>query len=574
MKRLLLLVLAIPPLAPCVVGGCGPSASSIPVEVADGPAWFADVSREVGLDFVHEVGTVPLEKYFLPHLMGSGAALFDYDNDGRLDIYLIQNGGPKSGAVNRLYHQEANGRFTDVTSGSGLGITGYGMGVAIGDVNNDGLPDVVVTEYGGIRLFLNNGNGTFTEITKEAGLDNTQWATSACFVDYDRDGWLDLVVVNYVDYDPTVICTGKGDQERTFCHPKSFPGSVTKLYHNLGQRPGSNHKAVRFADVTLTSGLGKLPGPGLGVVCADFDGDGWPDIFVANDAHANHLWINQHNGTFKEKGVQRGLAYNSMGAPQGNMGIALGDVNGDGLFDLFVTHLTEETNTLWKQNPRGLFQDLTGAARLLRAQWRGTGFGTTFGDFDQDGHLDLALVNGRVSRAKTTQAGSLPAFWQPYGERNQVFANETNGSFRDISSANPDFCGAPRVARGLACGDINGDGALDLLVTNVAGAAQLFSNVAPHRGHWLLVRALEPDLGGRYAYGATVRANAGGRQWVGWVNPGQSYLCSNDPRVHFGLGKLEQVESFEVIWPNGDKERFPGSPADHEVTLNHGRGKK
>jgi hypothetical protein len=256
------------------------------------------------------------------------------------------------------------------------------------------------------------------------------------------------------------------------------------------------------------------------------------------------------------------------------MGIALGDVDGNGLFDLFVTHLTEETNTLWKQNPRGLFQDLTGPARLLRAQWRGTGFGTTFGDFDQDGHLDLALVNGRVSRAKTTQAGSLPAFWQPYGERNQLFANESNGSFRDISPANPDFCGAPRVARGLACGDINGDGALDLLVTNVAGAAQLFRNVAPHRGHWLLVRALEPDLGGRYAYGATVRVNAGGRRWVGWVNPGQSYLCSNDPRVHFGLGKLEQADSFEVVWPNGDKESFPGSPTDHEVTLNHGRGKK
>jgi hypothetical protein len=573
-KSFVYLGLALIPVTFSILGGCGPSPPSLPDQNDKKPPWFADVTQEVGLNFVHEIGTAPLDTFFLPHIMGSGAALFDFNNDGRLDILLIQNGGPNSQAVNRLFRQDPDGHFTDVTAGSGLGISGYGMGVAIGDVNNDGWPDVLVTEFGGIHLFLNNGNGTFADVTKESGLDNPHWATSACFVDYDRDGWLDLVVVNFVDYDPTVVCNVRGGPKQDYCHPKIFSNSVTKLFHNLGGVAGSKGKFPRFADVTLASGLGKLPGPGLGVVCADFDGDGWPDIFVANDSHANHLWINQHDGTFKEEAIQRGLAYNAMGSTQANMGIALGDVDGDGLFDLFVTHLTEETNTLWKQKPRGLFQDLTGQSRLLHGQWPGTGFGTVFGDFDQDGHLDLALVNGRVARGAPAKDSSLPPFLQPYAERNQLFANTGDGTFRDISSSNPPFCDTPALGRGLASGVFTDSGALDLLVTNVAGPAQLLRNVTPQRGHWLLVRALEPTLGGRYAYGATVIVRAGEKRWVSWVNPGQSYLCSNDPRAHFGLGAIDAIASIEVQWPNGDKEMFEGCPADREVTLNHGRGNK
>jgi hypothetical protein len=536
------------------------------------PPWFTDVSRAVGLDFTHDPGPAPGKRYFLPQIIGSGAALFDYDNDGRLDIYLVQNGGPHSSARNRLYHQEADGTFTDVSKGSGLDVVGYGMGVAVGDIDNDGYPDLLLTEYGRIRLFRNNGNGTFTDITRQAGLDNPQWATSACFVDYNRDGWLDLVVTNYVDYDPTRVCT-YGGGSADYCHPKSFPGSVTRLYRNRGRAgPGA---AVSFEDVTLAAGLGKGPGPGLGVCCADFDGDGWPDILVANDAQPNRLWINQRDGTFRDEAVQRGLAYNGLGAAQGNMGIALGDVDGSGRFAVFITHLTEETNTLWQQEVRGLFRDRTAQAGLAASRWRGTGFGTVLGDFDNDGALDLAVVNGRVSHARGALDAALLAqlgpVWAPYAERNQLFAGDGKGHFRDLSPGQPAFCGRGAISRALVVGDVNNDGGLDLLVTAVGGRARLFRNVAPDRGHWLLVRAIDPALK-RDAYGAEVIVEAGGKRRHAWVNPGSSYLGSNDPRAHFGLGPASRVKAIEVRWPDGTTERFAGRPADQVVKLRKGQG--
>jgi enediyne biosynthesis protein E4 len=564
----LLAILALPGTA------CRPPAQTMSSAQPAGPPWFVDVTAESGLDFIHDVGSTPLDHYFLPQLLGSGAAFFDFDRDGRLDLYLIQNGGPNSAATNRLYRQGKDGRFVDVSQGSGLDISGHGMGVAIGDVNNDGWPDVLVTEYCGIRLFLNNGNGTFTEITKEAGLDHPLWATSACFVDYDHDGWLDLVVTNYLDYDPTRVCSNAETRPRDYCSPKNFAGTVTKLYHNLGPPAGQQSKTVRFADVTLKSGLGQLAGPGLGVVCADFNGDGWPDILAANDAHPNRLWINQHDGTFKDEAALRGIAYNALGQAPGNMGIALGDVDGDGLFDIYVTHLTEELHNLWQQGPRGFFQDRTAAAGLATMHGRGTGFGTVLVDFDHDGALDIAVVNGRVSRGLLPPAAAPDSFWTPYAERNQLFANDGSGRFRDIAPDNAPFCGKANVARGLAYADVNGDGAIDLLVTSVAGPARLYRNVAPNRGHWLLVRVLDPALGGRDAYSAEITVQAGGRRWTQWANPGSSYLCSNDPRVHFGLGKAEHVDRITVLWPDGTREAFPGQPVDRIVELRKGSGKK
>jgi hypothetical protein len=527
---------------------------------AQEPAWFEDVTDKLGLTFTHDCGPVTPD-YFMPQIAGSGCAFLDFDGDGRLDIYLIHNGGPR-GAKNQLFHQEPDGTFRDVSAGSGLDVAGYGMGVAVGDVNNDGRPDVVLTEYGATRLFLNEGGGHFREVTREAGLDNALWATSAAFFDFDRDGWLDLVVVNYLDYDRALPCASRGGQ-RDFCGPNRFPGTAARLYRNRGTRPGP-----RFEDVTLPAGLMKERGKGLGVLCADFDGDGWPDIFVANDMMANFLWINQHDGTFKEEALTRGVAYTLGGASAANMGIAWADVDGDGLPDLFVTHIIDESHTLWRQRPRGSFQDRTLSAGLT-AGGRSTGFGTAFVDFDRDGWPDLAFVNGGVLRNRGADLNG--PFWPQYAQRNQLYANSGEGHFRDISASNPALCGHPYVGRGLAVGDFDNDGAPDLLITEIGGKARLLRNVAPKRGHWLSVRATLPALK-RDAYGAEVTVRAGGKNYWRLLNPGYSYCSSNETRGQFGLGPNERYEAIDVLWPDGRSETFPGGPADRPVELRQGEG--
>jgi hypothetical protein len=545
-----------------LVLSCGPAGSDPPQASPVAPPWFQDITEESGLRFIHDAG--PTGSYFMPQIMGSGAALFDFDNDGRLDIYLIHNGGPK-GKKNQLFHQEKDGTFKDVSAGSGLDVAGFGMGVAVGDVNNDGRPDVLLTEYGRVRLFLNNGDGTFTDVTKQSGLQNNLWATSAAFLDYDRDGWLDLVIVNYVAYDHARECLEGG--ERDYCGPNVFKGTTAKLFHNKG-RAGT----PLFEDVTDKAGLAAKPGPGLGVVCADFNGDGWPDIFVANDSKANHLWINKQNGTFVDQAEARNVAYNGHGQMLGNMGTAIGDVHGDGLFDLFVTHLPSETHTLWRQESRGMFRDVTVAARLSSPSLRSTGFGTVLADFNHDGHLDLAIVNGRILRGPKLLVGEIDSFWTRYAEHNQLFAGDGSGRFQSLPPTEP-FVRQLCVSRGLAWGDMDGDGAIDLLVTTIAGPARLYRNVAPKEGHWLLIRAVDPDRK-RDAYGAVVTVHAGDRRWVGFINPGQSYLCSNDPRAHFGLGAADHVDSIRIQWPDGEmaEEVFPGCGVDRLVEVHRGEG--
>ena len=547
-----------------------------PKEASPRPPWFEDVTAAVGIDFVQDPG--PFGSYYLPQIQGTGAALFDFDRDGKLDILLLQGAGPKSTATNRLYRQMPDGTFRDVSKGSGLDFAGYNTGVAIGDVNHDGWPDVLVTQVGGIKLFLNNGDGTFRDVTKDAGLANPAWGTSAAFFDFDRDGWLDLIVVNYVDYDPTLPCYND-PKNPDFCHPLKFPGTASRLFRNLGpQKDGG----VKFEDVSLKSGIAKLAGPSLGVLCADFNGDGWPDIFVANDSRPNWLWINQRDGTFKEEAVTRGVATNYMGQAQANMGVALGDVDGDGLFDLFVTHLNSEKHTLWKQGPRGLFQDKTGAAGLANLAWNGSGFGAVLADFDLDGRLDLAFVNGHIARRKNyVEDPKLGPHWSKYAERNQLFRNQGDGVFEDVSQASPALCGTPNVGRGLCWGDIDGDGKIDLLVTTIAGPAKLLRNIAKTPGHWLAIEAMLPNpkhpddpRRDRDAYGAEIVVRAGERRWLRLINPADSYQCSSDRIAHFGLGPVERVDAIEILWPDGARELCPGGSADRRVTLRKGQGKK
>ena len=522
--------------------------------------WFSDVTESSGIAFVHQSGATG--KYLMLEQIGSGAALFDYDNDGRLDIYLIQNGAR---APNQLFHQEANGAFKNVSEGSGVDVSGWGMGAAAGDANNDGRVDLIVTEYGRARLFLNLGNGKFTNAVS---LDNPRWATSAAFLDYDLDGWLDVVIANYLDFDPTHECYDSLGQLE-YCGPTGVPGSVTRLFHNPGGPLPS------FEDVTIQSGLAKFPGPGLGVVCADFNGDHRPDILVADDERPNRLFINRGDGTFAEEAAMRGIAFDTLGRPGANMGIGVGDANSDGLLDIFITHLTEEMHNIWYQGPIGLFQDRTAAAGLAETAWRGTGFGAVMADFDNDSQADLAVVNGTIKRNRTsfhaTSTNAHETFWHAYLERNQLFANQ-RGTFRDISTSNIAFCSVANVGRGLACGDIDNDGALDLLVTSISGSARLYRNVAGKGGHWLIVRAIDPALGGRDAYGAEIVVHCRGQKFFGWINPGYSFLCSNDPRAHFGLGDRTGLDAIDVIWPGGKQERFPGGQTDRVLVLHKGKG--
>ena len=552
--------------------GRGPSSAKPQPPVGADANWFEDCTASAGADFVHQADAPG--NFLIHESIGSGAAFLDFDNDGRLDLYLIHNAHPTNRAANRLYQQQADGYFRDVSIGSGLEVAGYGQGVAVGDVNNDGRPEVFITEYDRVRLFLNEGQGRFTDITAATGITNANWSVPAAFFDFDRDGWLDLVIGNYLDVDPTQQCPdARGQLE--FCGPHGFHATLTRLYRNLGagRPPGAS---PRFEDVTVSSGLASAPGKAMQIVCADFDGDRWPDIFITDDGRPNRLLINQRNGTFKEEAVARGVAYTGLGGTAANMGIAIGDTDGDGWFDLFVPHLGEENHTLWRQGPRGLFQDFTGPSGLLSTPWHGTGFGAVFADFNHDGALDLAVANGRIRRRATKTppklAPGVPPFWAAYAEPAQLFANAGAGRFREISSANSAFCGEARVGRGLVAGDFDNDGGTDLLLIGLASPARLLRNTAAPRGHWLGVRAIDPALGGRDAYGAEVILAAGGRRVWRLVQPAYSYASSNDPRVQFGLGKVSAVDSIRVRWPDGVEENFPGGAVDRYVTLRRGEG--
>jgi hypothetical protein len=563
-----------------LLGGCGrPEDRPVPAAPTNGtgpgtvePAWFEEFNVASGLAFVHQVDVSG--SYLFSESMASGGALVDFDNDGRLDVLLIHNVNPAlTAATNRLFHQEPDGHFKDVSVGSGLERAGPGQGLAVGDLNNDGLPEILITEYDRVRLFLNEGRGSFREVTALAGITNNQWSIAAAFFDYDRDGWLDLVLGNYLDFDPGQKCLdARGHPD--FCGPHGFPSTMTRLFRNVTGRAGASG-GLKFEDVTVASGIGRVPGKAMGIVCADFDGDHWPDVMIADDELPNRLFINLRDGRFREEGVVRGIAYTGTGGTAANMGIALGDADGDGLFDLFVPHLTEENHTLWRQGPQGVFLDATAGARLLAMPWHGTGFGAVLADFDLDGNLDLAVVNGRIRRAPRPPrrvASGVPSFWAPYAEPAQLFVNEGSGKFREVSPANAAVCGEARVGRGLVCGDLDNDGALDLVVTAIGSGAKFFRNTAARRGHWLGVRAVDPALGGRDAYGAEIQVRVGSRTWWRVVQPAYSYASSNDPRAHFGLGPSTEFEQLRVIWPDGLEESFPGGAADRYMVVRRGSG--
>ena len=567
-----------------VLAGCGPSgivknaSPPKPDPAVESAPFFEDVTKSTGLSFLHWCGDSG--QYFLPEVMGSGVALFDYDKDGDLDIFVVQGMPPAAAknkpgagrvpsATSRLFRQTAKGKFEDVTAAAGMeDQESYGMGVCVGDVNNDGWPDLFVSKYGSVRLFLNQ-EGSFKDVTESAGIENSRWGTSTCFVDYDRDGWLDLFVVNYVDYHPSRRYIPVSGQE-DYASPNLFSVAPARLFRNLsGEETGGN---VRFRDVSFETGIDSKPGPGLGVVPADLSGDGWVDLYVANDAKANFLWVNRGGKSFVDEAISVGAAYDAAGAPQASMGVAAGDVDGDGRKDLFMTHIDGEYSTLYLQIAPGIFEDRTAAARLVAPTKVTTGFGTAFVDLDLDGDLDLLTANGRVRRKDSVPAATnLDDFWQPYAERNRIYLNDS-GVFAKVAAPKDDLLAEPRVTRGLAVGDIDNDGDLDLVTTEINGPARIFLNTAQRKGSWLLVRAIDPRYGGRDVYGATVTVVAGKKRWSRDVNPAFSYLSSNDPRAHFGLGNEAKFDRIEVLWPDGASETFEGGAAGSFLTLERGKG--
>ncbi len=569
---------------------------------AAGAGRLNDVTDSLGIDFQHIVG--PLGTWFMPESIGAGVAVLDYDLDGRMDLYFV-NCGPTPDTPeplpagtdfrNRLYRQTDSGRFEDVTTESGLGDEGYGAGVAVGDVDNDGYPDVFVANYGADALYRNTGAGRFERVADVPGGSESDWGAAAAFVDYDRDGWLDLLVVNYTAdsvYGHRVSC-GFSHGLVSYCGPHKFQPTVDRLYRNeTGERrAGSDARAVvKFRDVTEECGLTAAKTFGFGAVCTDLTGDGWADLFIANDGAPNRLWVNQSGKGFLDEAAARGAACNGRGMAEAGMGAALGDVNGDAIADLFVTHLTNETATLYVGDSGGLFADQTPGSGLDQHTRRHTGWGTVLVDLDHDGHLDVPIVNGLVIpchsgfpfhgedqfqvRRELIRDGA--EYWKAYADRNVLLRGAEAGQFVDWSEVAGDFVAAERSGRSLACGDLDNDGDVDLVVTNCGGRAVVLRNDLGSSGAWLSVRLLTGNPG-RDAIGAKVVLNcSGGRKFASWCVPQSSYLASHDPRVHFGLGAVERVDSIEVWWPDGPTETavevFPGAAVNQFLQLRRGTG--
>ncbi|MCY3620551.1 MAG: CRTAC1 family protein [Gammaproteobacteria bacterium] len=533
---------------------------------ADPTDWFVDIAPELGLLFHHTSGVGG--KFLLPEVMGSGLAVFDYDGDGDLDVYLVNADGDMDTATgNRLFRQDADGVFRDATRESGTGDTGYGMGAAIGDIDNDGDLDLLVTNDGPNRLYRNNADGTFSDITESAGIEGARWSTSAAFCDIDEDGLLDLYVANYVTNEPPYACAS-GTGEPDYCGPNAYRGVTDRLYRNNG---------AGFVDISATSGIGQTARNGLGVVCFDFDGDARDDFLVANDGERNQLWMNEGDGTFVDRGVRFGIATNIEGATEASMGIALGDVDGDLRLDALMTHLSGETNTLYLADPLGMLLDSSALSGVGFPSVADTGFGVALADLDQDADLDLAVANGRVQRGTASTAppsGEAPmdTFRRLYAERNLFMVNNGQGWFDDHCEATPAFCATTEVSRGLLTADVDADGDLDILVTNANGPARLYRNDIPEKGNWLKLRVADP-VTNRDAIGATVRVRLGDTWQARPLIHATSYLSSADAQVHFGLGPAEAVDEIEVIWPDGAREQFPGIPANWSTVIRKGTGR-
>ena len=539
-------------------------AATVPAQT-NPPVHFTDIRPTTGITFQQD-STQTDEKYYL-ETMGTGVAAIDYDQDGLMDLYFVQSAAtdiykPPHPLRSGLYHNNGDGTFTDVTEKAGVGGEGhYGQGVAVADFDNDGFPDLYVTGYKSAILYHNNGNRTFTDVTEKAGVkDEGGWSTSAGFFDYDKDGWLDLLVTNYIEWSPqnNVWCGEKKPGYRSYCHPGNYKGQKTKLYHN-------NHDGT-FTDASDASGVSKPESKGMGVVLADFNNDGWTDIAIANDSWPNFLFINKHNGTFEDVSFSSGLAASEDGRFEAGMGIDAADLEGDGWMDVYITHLDFELNRLYRNNKNGTFDDATFRSGIGNNPEHYSGVAMKFLDFDNDGWTDILQLNGAMlDNIQLYHAGV------PYSEPLLMYRNQGEGRFAKVSeSLGPDFI-HPIVGRGLATGDFDNDGDIDIATNNRGDYPSLLRNDGGNSNHWLEV-LLIGTRSNRDGVGSVLKLTSEGFVHVEQSKGGMSYMSASDPRIHFGLEKRTKIESLEITWPSGQVDRLINVPIDQIIAVKEGTG--